>query len=472
MNRNQKILIISGAGLLVVVVAVVIIVAVLLTKKSSSSSSRKVTSSSEASSVISSSESSSTSVDPWLGTAEFGAPSASTLSSQIALDSDKNIYFAGNTGGSLNGVALNGNQDAFIVKFDQTGTPQWTQLLGATGASVATNGCAIGSDGSLYISGNVSGSLPGNTATGSEDLFVAKYNLSGTRSWVKQMGVANQTAYGRAVKVGASGNVYVAGHTGGGLNGNTMTGTRDMYVAKFDTNGNVIWLKQLGVATKATYGINLDIDSSENAFVVGYTLGSLDGNTLTGTTDAFITKYDTNGNKLWTKQQGVSGVVTRSTGIAVDSNGNALVGDTRGSLNGNTLAGIVDLTITKYDTSGNRLLSIQHGAANTSMSYPMVALDQEQDIILTAYTSGGFDGQVIRGIQDMSTIKFDALGNRLWTRLMGNTDGVGNTTGVATDTNDNIYVPGNTTVGVDGNTSIGTLDSVLLKYTSSGELVR
>jgi hypothetical protein len=58
-----------------------------------------------------------------------------------------------------------------------------------------------------------------------------------------------------------------------------------------------LYTKQLGVATKSTIGISVATDASGNVFVAGSTAGGLDGNTLTGTQDFFVTKYNSSGVK-------------------------------------------------------------------------------------------------------------------------------------------------------------------------------
>ena len=60
-----------------------------------------------------------------------------------------------------------------------------------------------------------------------------------TTSWIgtKQLGVAGALTYGQSVATDTNGNVYVAGYTHGGLDGNTLTGTRDFFVTKYDSSG-------------------------------------------------------------------------------------------------------------------------------------------------------------------------------------------------------------------------------------------
>ena len=78
--------------------------------------------------------------------------------------------------------------------------------------------------------------LDGNTSAGSDDLFVAESNSSGTKQWTKQLGSAgSDIAYG--VATDSSGNVYVTGTTDGGLDGNTNVGGDDLFVVKYNSDG-------------------------------------------------------------------------------------------------------------------------------------------------------------------------------------------------------------------------------------------
>ena len=64
-----------------------------------------------------------------------------------------------------------------------------------------------------------------------------KYNPSGSQQWTKQLGTSNHD-YGRGIATDSSGNVYVAGETSSGLDGNTSAGGFDLFVVKYDSDGN------------------------------------------------------------------------------------------------------------------------------------------------------------------------------------------------------------------------------------------
>ena len=141
---------------------------------------------------------------------------------------------AGDTQGGLDGTNA-GSSDLFVVKYNSSGTKQWTKQLGTWNDDLAS-GVATDSSGNVYVTGDTLAGLDGNTNAGSSDLFVVKYNSSGTKQWTKQFGTSSSdAAYG--VATDSSGNVYVTGYTQGGLDGNTSAGGNDLFVVKYNSDG-------------------------------------------------------------------------------------------------------------------------------------------------------------------------------------------------------------------------------------------
>jgi hypothetical protein len=97
-------------------------------------------------------------------------------------------------------------------------------------------GVAVDTAGNVYVTGYTSGSLDGNTNIGGTDMFLVKYNSTGTKQWTRQLGTASSDR-GFGIAVDARGNVYVTGQTSGGLDGNTSAGGGDMFLVKYDANG-------------------------------------------------------------------------------------------------------------------------------------------------------------------------------------------------------------------------------------------
>jgi len=142
------------------------------------------------------------------------------------------------------------------------------------------NGVATDSSGNVYVTGDTYGGLDGNTNAGNNDLFVVKYNSSGTKQWTKQLGTSS-TDLADGVATDSSGNVYVVGYTYGGLDGNTNTGGSDLFVVKYNSSGTKQWTKQLGSSSR-DYDYGVATDSSRNVYVAGDTYGGLDNNINAG----------------------------------------------------------------------------------------------------------------------------------------------------------------------------------------------
>ena len=192
----------------------------------------------------------------------------------VATDSSGNVYVTGGTKGGLDGNTSSGDTDLFVIKYNSSGTKQWTKQLGSTVRDSA-NGIAIDSSGNVYVTGVTFGGLDWNTSAGTNDLFVVKYNSSGTKQWTKQLGSASSD-FANGVATDSSGNVYVAGATYGGLDGNTNAGNSDLFVVKYNSSGTKQWTKQLGTAEyDEARGVATDL--SGNVYVVGGTKGKLAG---------------------------------------------------------------------------------------------------------------------------------------------------------------------------------------------------
>ena len=65
---------------------------------------------------------------------------------------------------------------------------------------------------------------------------VEKVNESGTKQWTKQLGTSRSDV-GKGVTTDSSGNIYVVGRTGGGLDGNTNSGDYDIFLVIYNSSG-------------------------------------------------------------------------------------------------------------------------------------------------------------------------------------------------------------------------------------------
>ena len=114
-------------------------------------------------------------------------------------------------------------------------TSSWTKQLG-TSSNDGGNGVTTDSSDNIYVTGLTGGGLDGNTSSGQEDIVLVKYNSSGTKQWTKQLGTTLSDD-GSGVTTDSSGNIYVTGYTGGGLDGNTSSGSGDIFLVKYNSDG-------------------------------------------------------------------------------------------------------------------------------------------------------------------------------------------------------------------------------------------
>ncbi|MCL8312754.1 SBBP repeat-containing protein [Leptospira interrogans] len=395
----------------------------------------------------------------------LGVAGASTTAYGITSDSLGNVYTTGMTSGNLDGQVQSGTQDLFVTKYDGNGNKQWTRLLGVAGIQTLARGITSDNLGNVYTTGTTFGNLDGQALSGTQDLFVTKYDGSGNKQWTRLLGVAGATTQANGISRDIFNNLHVSGYTLGNLDGQALSGIQDLFVTKYDTGGNKQWTRLLGVAGQITQGNGVAFDSSGNIYLTGRTSGNLDGQALSGIQDLFVTKYDTGGNKQWTRLLGVAGVSTTAYGITSDSLGNVYTtGVTSGNLDGQALSGTQDLFVTKYDTGGNKQWTRLLGVAGQITQANGIASDSSGNTYLTGRTSGSLDGQALSGTQDLFVTKYDSGGNKQWTRLLG-IAGVSTTAyGITSDSLGDLYSTGITSGNLDGQILTGTQDLFVLKY--------
>jgi hypothetical protein len=277
--------------------------------------------------------------------------------------------------------ATSGNgSDAFLVKLDTDGNLIMVKVFESTGG-IRPRRAALDMEGDIYIIGNFSGLADFNPNSGeinraavgsSSDLFILKLDPSGNFKWVNTMGgEASDFAFG--LEVDQSNNVVISGRFEGtvdfdpssGIDNISSVGRRDIFVQKFDSEGNSLWVKTRG-SNLDDNGNKLAIDEKDNIFVCGsfcesVTFGS---ETLTslGNQDGFIEKLDPNGNSLWVKQiAGSNFIIAQSIAFGFIDNSIVSAGYFKGTANFNpegtdfkiNSAGELDIFITVIDEDGN-----------------------------------------------------------------------------------------------------------------------
>ncbi len=348
----------------------------------------------------------------------------------------------------------------------------WGTYFGGKGADYVY-GLATDPSGNVFMSGITGSSNGADTNNASTHLgwhgfkdsidinynnypYLVKFDASGNRLWATYYGdqgcpgdITNYTLPGdNSVATDAAGNVYLAGTTnsttGIASQGfmNIMSGVGEAaFLAKFDGNGNRLWgTYYYGAMGTVTVANSVATDINGNVYLAGWTQ-SLTGiasggfqNTLSGSTNCFLVKFDANGNRLWATYYGGNGGYdeTADNGLATDAAGNVyLVGNTNSSAgiasggfqNTSTFQAYSSAFLVKFDKDGNRLWGTYYG--NTSQGSG-VAADAGGNVYMTGSVGAGESDIATSGsFQDSSgstgafLVKFDSNCNRLWGTYYG-----------------------------------------------------
>jgi hypothetical protein len=354
------------------------------------------------------------------------ATNGTDSSSGVSCDGTGNVYISGVTYGNLGGLNA-GSSDAFLSKYDSAGNRVWMRQFGTNLSDVGTS---VSADrmGNVYISGYTSGNIAGSNVPGT-DAFLSKYNDAGDLLWTRQLEASRNwnSVRSNGVSADSFGNVYMSGS--GSLTG-TSWGPGDAFVSKYNSVGDFLWTRQLRTnGYDVSSGVSAD--GFGNVYISGFTDGNL-GGTNVGSYDAFVTKYNGNGNLLWTRQIGTDGYDI-SNGVSADGLGNVYIsGYTYGNL-ANTNEGLYDAFVSKYDSAGNILWIRQLGTSTLAHSKAVSA-----DGLGNVYISGSTFGV---DSYDAFLSKFNDAGDLLWTRLLDSGD-EDDSNGVSADGHGNVYIAG------------------------------
>jgi len=374
--------------------------------------------------------------EPWVRQIE--SPGRD-YANDLVTDRFGNVYMTGRTKGSL-GDTNAGSNDIFVTKYDREGNLLWTRQLGTPGGD-ASNGITVDSEGNVYIAGGTQGTL-GEEHAGQVDAFAIAYDRDGNLKWTQQLGTADYDS-ANDITIDSSGNVYILGVTDGSLEG-TNAGSNDVFVTKYNSDGDPLWTRQSGTEGN-DYANDIAIDNQGNVYMTGYTTGSYSGNNA-GSNDAFTIKYDSDGNLLWQRQLGTS-AFDLANAIATDATGVYITGSTAGDLSG-TNAGSFDAFVAKYNFQGNLLWQQQLGTDRSDISNGIIT-DDGGNLYITGTTYGDLGGDNAGG-SDAFLAKYDSQGTLLETQQLG-TPGNDDSNGISIDRTGNVYIGGTTTGSLAGN---------------------
>lgn len=307
----------------------------------------------------------------------------------IVTDNENNLFMVGSSQGGLGGPLQGINADAWIAKYDSNGNQQWLQKITGTGEGQPSGsyGIDIDAEGNVYVSGVVDVPTPPDSVFPlSTDNFVAKYDNNGNQQWIVQQGKPGifdfDEAYNSAVD--PKGNLYSIGFTTSDFAG-TSAQLYDAWISKYDNSGQREWIRQIATPDY-DWAWGVDTDRKGAALVAGWTLGSLAGTAGNlGSYDAWLAKYDKNGNQKWVNQFGTSGD-DEAFAVKVGVNNIFVIGYTDSAFEGYNNQGSFDAWVAKFDHKGNQEWVTQFGTAGTDQAYD-IALSGDY-VYVTGITNG------------------------------------------------------------------------------------
>lgn len=327
------------------------------------------------------------------------------VGNNLKIDKSGNIYTAGYFAGSnvdfdpdSIGVFklsyLNTGNNVYIQKLDSTGkfiwAVRWAYDMEAGSNNMAEEGPSMDMDqsGNFITVGRFTGTKDFDPGTGVKNIvgrvqdgYISKIDNSGKFQWVKHIAcdtTANSYVFPKSVSLDNNRNIFVAGYFKGGVDFDTdsaktniiVTDLQVGFVAKYDPNGNYLWVKTIGnpnlklLEYHVANAVKADLEG--NIYVTGSFMDTYDfGNTkLTskGNSDIFITKLDAAGNYIWAKQ--IGSFYDSETGFVLNtdnSNDVYVSGWFRGTADFNpgagasnlTSKGLMDVFLVKLDNSGD-----------------------------------------------------------------------------------------------------------------------
>jgi hypothetical protein len=233
-----------------------------------------------------------------------------------------------------------------LTKWDKDGNRLWATMLGTLNpqgglGSAVPSAIALDARGDVYVAGYTSGALDGETFGGLSDAFVVRYRPNGDRVWTRLVGASGSSiGLTRATAmVVASKGIYVAGQTNDSLDGSTWTNSRKfIFLSKLDFDGDLLWVRMKGNPHADAIGQAMARDAEGHLYIVGDTTGSVDGQTYLGAGDVIVVEYDSSGNWEKTALIGASGATAAAMGVAIGDGGIYIVGHAQGSFSGRLCA--------------------------------------------------------------------------------------------------------------------------------------
>ncbi len=347
----------------------------------------------------------------------FGGSEADS-SSAVRPTSDNGYVVGGYSYSDVSGAKSSpgfGHGDFWMIKLDAGGNKQWDQTYGG-GQFDGLKALQQTGDGGYLLGGVSFSDLSGNKSSfhyGGGDFWVVRVNSSGTKQWDKAFGGGNLDTL-TTLQLTADGGSIIGGTSYSGASGNKSSAgygsdSGDYWVIKLDASGNKQWEKSFG-GNELDELSNLQPTRDGGYILAGHSFSGISGNKTTsnlgaGTSDYWIIKLDSNGNKQWEKVFGGDDADELRSIQQTSDGGYILGGSSYSAVSGNKSSGNFgshDYWLVKVDASGNRQWDRSYGGDNDDK---LCSVQQRDD---GSYVLGGVSVSAVSGNKNVTSATADA----------------------------------------------------------------
>lgn len=281
----------------------------------------------------------------------------------------------------------------------------WRVQIGSSGPETSY-GVAATPNGEVVITASTEGNLAGENQ-GRRDLFLARYSNEGDQLWALQTGGESSDSP-LGVSVAPDGSIYVGGFTDGDFAGPNQ-GSADVWLARFDGDGNELWRRQFG---SDQWDRGFDLSAFDGgAYISGYSAGTLDPDTDLGGFDGFAARFDADGNQQWVRQFGTDATDWGQGSALAPDGGLYVTGYTEGDFGGPN-AGDKDLFVLRLSPDGEQEWVTQLGSEALDWTQG-VGLRPDGGVLVAGSTEGSFATD-LGGERDMIAVSLNEQGEEQW----------------------------------------------------------
>ena len=383
----------------------------------------------------------------WIN--KFGSSNSTTGYSPLAMIENNGFLYVAGTYKQISGSGLDfdpgagstpyqytstgTSTDFFISKYNTSdGSIVWAYVGGGSSGSDLPRGITIDNNNNIYVTGyvnNGSGDVNfdiknGNTTNatginGKKHLYIAKYDTDCNFIWRNNILNSSDISGGALTYDAVNDYVYLTGgigedsggqpkfpSTNGGLSTLNVNDADDGYIAKYNTSGDLQWVKNVAEGLLSNYFWSIDTDNAGNVYLGGVMQGTVDFNpsgtrslTSAGSKDASFAKYDATGAHQWSYIMGSTSFGEECREIRVNSIGNIVIsGGMYGAANYNPegtgspeikgVNGSRYIYFGEYDTDFKYQWAHAIGGASTGNNYANAAAIDENDPLNPFYVWG------------------------------------------------------------------------------------